>query len=79
MPASVTSRSTTPVPSRPGKPLTADGQWSWESGPSAFLQLEAGRHTIRFLGAEDGVNLDRIVLTADEDCVPGHPGHDCEN
>ena len=59
--------------------VTADGIWSWETGRSAFMTLEAGRHTIRFLGADGGVNLDRIVLTADEDCVPGHPGHACED
>jgi hypothetical protein len=57
----------------------ADGKWSWETGRSSFMTLEAGRHTIRFLGAPGGVNLDRIVLTADDDCVPGHPGHDCED
>lgn len=66
-----------PVPA--WEALDADGRWSWESGRSAFMQLEAGRHTIRFLGAPGGVNFDRVVLTADEDCVPGHPGHDCES
>jgi hypothetical protein len=58
--------------------VNADGMWSWESGRSAFVQLDAGRHTIRFLGAPGGVNLDRIVLTADEDCVPGFPAQSCE-
>ncbi len=59
--------------------LEADGTWLWESGRGAFMDLEAGRHTIRFLGVPGGVNLDRVVLTADVDCVPGHPGHDCED
>jgi hypothetical protein len=42
-----------------------------------LLWLEAGQHTLRFLGGPGGVNLDRIVLTADEDCVPGYPAEDC--
>ncbi len=54
-----------------------NGEWSWESGPHALLQLKAGRHTIRFLGAAGGINLDRFVLTADDDCVPGLPAHSC--
>jgi hypothetical protein len=66
-----------PVPA--WETVEPDGQWSWESGPHALMQLEAGRHTIRFLGADGGVNLDHIVLTADEDCVPGFPAHDCED
>ena len=66
-----------PVPA--WEAVTADGEWSWESGRSAFMTLEKGRHTIRFLGAAGGVNLDRVVLTADEDCVPSHPGHACES
>ena len=57
--------------------VNADGRWSWQSARDASMMLEAGRHTIRFLGAAGGVNLDRIILTADEDCVPAHPGHDC--
>jgi hypothetical protein len=59
--------------------LAPDGQWSWESGQHALLHLDAGRHTIRFLGSAGGVNLDRLLLTADEDCVPGSPGHACED
>lgn len=26
-----------------------------------------------------GVNFDRVVLTADEDCDPGQPGHACKS
>ena len=47
-----------------------EGQWSWRTGDGArLMHLEQGRHTLRFLGPPGGVNLDRIVLTADEDCV----------
>jgi hypothetical protein len=54
-----------------------DGQWSWKTSDGAWLQLEQGRHTLRFLGAPGGVNLDRIVLSADVDCVPDHPLQSC--
>jgi hypothetical protein len=37
------------------------GAWSWRPGPE--LSLTAGRHTLRFLGAVGGSNLDRVVLT----------------
>jgi len=57
--------------------VTADGRWAWKSGDRALLRLEQGRHTLRFLGGPDGVNLDRIVLTADEDCVPDYPTESC--
>lgn len=53
-----------------------DGRWAWETGDQA-LWLEKGQHTLRFLGGAGGVNLDRIALTADEDCVPGVPMEDC--
>jgi hypothetical protein len=40
------------------------GQWSWLSGPGAVVSLTAGRHTLRLLSGAAGVDLDRIVLTA---------------
>ena len=40
------------------------GQRSWLSGPGAVVSLTAGRHTLRLLGAAAGVDLDRILLTA---------------
>jgi hypothetical protein len=66
-------------PVRAWGPVDATGSWSWESPPEASFRLTPGRHTVRFLGAPGGVNLDRIVLTADEDCVPGFPGQSCED
>ena len=55
-----------------------DGEWSWDTSDGAWLELEQGRHTLRILGAPGGVNLDRVVLTADVDCVPGFRAHSCE-
>ena len=56
-----------PVPawSAPGPP----GQWSWQTAV-AGVALTAGRHTLRFLGAPGGMNLDRVVLTTEPGCVP---------
>ncbi|HET9769917.1 MAG TPA: cellulase family glycosylhydrolase, partial [Acidimicrobiia bacterium] len=50
--------------------------WSWRSGRQP-LTLTAGRHTLRFLGAAGGVNLDRILLTTDTACLPGDPARPC--
>jgi len=58
-------------------PVPPTGTWSWETSPAALVHLDAGRHTIRFLGGAGGVNLDRVVLTADEDCVPDQPLESC--
>lgn len=57
--------------------VARDGRWAWESGENALLWLERGRHTLRFFGGPGGVNLDRLVLTADEDCVPDVPAESC--
>ena len=55
----------------------AGGPWSWRTGPGALLSLSAGRHTVRFLGADGGVDLDRLVLTTDTGCNPGDPAAPC--
>jgi len=65
-----------PVPAWGG--VEPNGDWSWATSDGAWLELDQGRHTLRILGAPGGVNLDRVVLTADEDCVPGFRAHSCE-
>ena len=57
--------------------VDSDGRWSWATSDDALLWFPQGRHTLRFLSAAGSVNLDRIVLTADEDCVPDFPTEDC--
>ena len=47
------------------------GVWSWRPGPAAGLSLTAGRHTLRFFGPRDGVDLDRVVLSTDPNHAPG--------
>lgn len=46
------------------------GVWSWRPGPDAGLALTAGRHTLRFFGPPSGVELDRVVLSADAAYAP---------
>jgi hypothetical protein len=51
--------------------------WSWRTGPNSVLSLAPGRHTLRFLGGSGPVNLDRVMLTADNGCVPEGPTNPC--
>jgi hypothetical protein len=51
--------------------------WSWRTGPAAVLNLTPGRHTLRFLGGPGPVNLDRVILSADNGCVPDDPTNPC--
>ncbi|HET9769498.1 MAG TPA: cellulase family glycosylhydrolase, partial [Acidimicrobiia bacterium] len=50
--------------------------WAWRTGPQT-LQLSAGRHTLRFLGAAGGSHVDRILLTTDTGCDPADPARPC--
>jgi hypothetical protein len=64
-----------PVPAWEGS--GPEDTWSWRTSRGSLLHLSAGRHTVRFLGAAGGVNLDRLVLTTDIGCNPGDPGDPC--
>lgn len=39
--------------------------------------LTAGNHTIRMVGREPGVKLDRVIVVANPDCVPVNLGENC--
>ena len=49
--------------------------WSWRTGP--VLTLTPGRHTLRFLGGAGPVNLDRVILSADNGCIPEDAANPC--
>jgi hypothetical protein len=53
------------------------GVWSWQSEPGTVMSLTAGRHTLRFFGVAGGVNLDRVLLTAEPGCVPADTTGTC--
>lgn len=62
--------------------LTA-GAWSWVDYRSATvsnkinLTLTAGRHNFKLIGREDGVKVDRVILSADQACIPSGNGTNC--
>jgi hypothetical protein len=57
--------------------------WTWvdyQGGTSTNkinLTLTAGTHSIRMLGKEQDVELDRVILTTDTTCVPTGTGDNC--
>ncbi len=61
----------------------ATGQWVWvdyQSGNTASkitASLSAGNHTIKMIGREEAVKLDRVVFTSDTTCVPTGTGDNC--
>lgn len=64
----------------------ATGSWQWVdySGGSTstkinLTNLSAGNHTFKMIGREDGVKLDRIIITQDTLCTPTGTGDNCAN
>jgi hypothetical protein len=57
--------------------------WTWVDYQSATstnkinATLTAGSHTIKMIGNEAGVKLDRVIFTADTTCVPTGTGDNC--
>jgi hypothetical protein len=45
------------------------GEWQWHRC-NRLLDLEAGENLIEVLNREDGVRLDKFILTADLDFIP---------
>lgn len=63
-------------------PLTA-GAWVWVDYRTATvsnkinLTLSAGMHNFKLIGRENGVKVDRVILSADQACVPTGNGTNC--
>lgn len=57
--------------------------WTWvdyQGGNTASkinMTLSAGTHTYTMYGREDGVELDRVVFSADLNCIPSGNGDNC--
>ncbi len=57
--------------------------WTWvdyQAGNTSNklnLSLTAGNHTIKMVGREAGVKLDKVIFTADTTCVPTGTGDNC--
>jgi hypothetical protein len=61
-------------------------QWTWvdyQGGNTASKATHnfasGGNHTIKLIGREPGVRLDRLIFTADMNCVPTGYGDNCAN
>jgi hypothetical protein len=58
--------------------------WTWvdyQSGTTSSkidVSLSAGNHTIKMIGIEDGVKVDRIIAAADTTCTPTGTGTNCD-
>lgn len=59
--------------------------WTWidytngNSSQKANINLTKGSHTIKIIGHESGVRLDKVILTSDLSCVPDNFGDNCTN
>lgn len=57
--------------------------WTWvdyqngSASSKVTMQLSAGTHTIKAIGREANVKIDRILATADQNCVPSGFGDNC--
>jgi chitodextrinase len=66
-----------------GKSVTANS-WTWvdyQNGNTASkieLDLSKGSHSLRFIGRQADVRLDRVIATSDLGCVPTGNGANCD-
>ena len=42
------------------------------------MPLNAGSHTLKYVGVQAGVEIDRIIMTSDASCTPSGVGTNCE-
>lgn len=67
-----------------GKAITLN-TWTWvnyKDGNTASkitANLTAGNHTVKMIGKEAGVQLDRVIFTTDANCTPTGTGENCAN
>ena len=56
--------------------------WKWvdhqDTNAKIDLALTQGTHTVKFIGRQGGVKLDRIVATSDMQCIPVGNGNNCD-
>lgn len=57
--------------------------WTWvdykdgNSSSKITMALSAGSHSIKMIGKETGVRLDRLIFTTDQTCIPIGTGDNC--
>lgn len=66
-----------------GNENIATNDWVWVDykvgGGSIDKSLNVGNHTIKMIGMNQGLQLDRIIMTSDLSCVPTGLGDNCVN
>lgn len=59
------------------------GTVNWQSRTTSNAQIDvslsAGAHTLKLIGIAAGVAVDRVIVTADTNCVPTGNGDNCAN
>lgn len=66
-----------------GDTAIATGAWTWVDHQNAntaskvTVNLTAGTHTFKAIGREPNVKIDRILVTADQNCLPSGLGDNC--
>lgn len=62
---------------------TPANEWTWvdyengDGNAKIDIQLEAGEHTVKMIGREAGLKLDKIMFLSDTNCVPEGKGDNC--
>lgn len=56
--------------------------WKWvdykQGGQKITVNLTAGTHTVKMIGREDSVKVDKLLFLSDQSCVPENFGDNCE-
>lgn len=71
------------IPASPGMSTPLNWQWidyrDGNSNSKITVNLSAGMHTIKLIGREPDVAVDRVIFTADLSCQPIGTGDNCAN
>lgn len=61
----------------------SSSNWTWvdytngNNSQKARINLAKGNHSIKIIGHENGVKLDKLILTSDSSCIPENFGDNC--
>lgn len=67
-----------------GGPM-AENQWVWigtkdnNASSKLTVSLNKGSHTLKFIGNDEGLQLDRVIFASDLNCVPTGNGNNCDS
>ena len=66
-----------------GGPIPAN-QWTWigskdNSTTALTVSLTKGAHSLKLIGNDEGLLVDRVIFTSDTNCTPTGDGGNCDN